>query len=140
MTKIQKDIEQMLDLLMFPTRFTKTYTNVGNAYPPYNIVKIAENSLVLEVAVAGFSENEVSVLVEDGYLRISGKKDETAGRAKEEYLYKGIGTRSFERSFALSKDAVVQSATYKSGILSVLVEEQIPEEKKPRKIQVISAS
>jgi molecular chaperone IbpA len=134
MTRVQKEsIEQMLDYLMFPTRFTKSYSNVGNSYPPYNIVKASDNSLVLEVAVAGFKEEEVSVVVEDGYLRISGKKTDNSG---VEYLYKGIGTRSFERSFALSKDAIVQSADYNDGILSILVEEQIPEEKKSRQIPI----
>jgi molecular chaperone IbpA len=120
--------------MLFPTRFAKAYSNTsGVSYPPYNILKVSDDSLILEVAVAGFNEDEISVLVEDGYLKISGKKSAENG---VEYLYKGIGTRSFERSFALSKDAVVESASFEAGILSVLVKEQFPEEKKPRQIPI----
>ncbi len=124
----------MLDYMLFPTRFAKAYNNTGGvSYPPYNIVKVSDDSLILEVAVAGFNEDEITVLVEDGYLKISGKK---SAETNVEYLYKGIGTRSFERSFALSKDAIVESASFEAGILSVLVKEQVPEEKKPRQIPI----
>lgn len=133
MTRIQKEIDEIINTLLFPTRYSKSFTNVGTTYPPYNIIKISDSETVLEVAVAGFKENEIKVVVENGYLKISGKKEnnDTAN-----YLYKGIGTRSFEKSFALSKDTKVERAEYADGILSVFVKYEIPEEKKPKQIPI----
>lgn len=133
MTRIQKEIDDIISTLLFPTRYAKTFNNVGASYPPYNIIKISENETVLEVAVAGFEEEEVNVVVEDGYLRISGKKENT-GTAT--YLYKGIATRAFEKTFALSKDAKVDRAEYAHGILSIFVKYEVPEEKKPKQIPI----
>jgi molecular chaperone IbpA len=133
MTRIQKEIDDIISTLLFPTRYAKTFNNVGTTYPPYNIIKISEAETVLEVAVAGFKENEVNVVVEDGYLRISGKKE---NNDIANYLYKGIGTRSFEKSFALSKDSKVDRAEYTDGILSVFVKYEVPEEKKPKQIPI----
>jgi molecular chaperone IbpA len=133
MTRIQKEFDDIINTLLFPTRYTKTFNNVGASYPPYNIIKVSENETVLEVAVAGFKEDEVNVVVEDGYLRISGKKENTDVAT---YLYKGIGTRAFEKAFALSKDAKVDHAEYDDGILSIFVKYEVPEEKKPKQIPI----
>jgi molecular chaperone IbpA len=134
MTTLQKEIDDIFNSVLFPTRFTKTFSNVGPSYPPYNIVRIDEGHMVLEIAVAGFKEDEVSVVVDDGYLKISGKKVEADAHAQ--YLYKGIGTRAFEKTFTLSKHAKVEEAEYVDGILSIHVIEEIPEEKKPKQIPI----
>ena len=128
------DFDNIINTLMFPTQFAKNFVNTGAGYPPYNIIKSSENETVLEVAVAGFKEDEVNVVVEDGYLKVSGKK--LTNDDGVNYLYKGIGARSFERSFALSKDAKIDNAEYADGILSVFVSFQIPEEKKSKSIPI----
>ena len=134
MTRLDKEIDELLNAILFPTRYTKNFTNVGPSYPPYNIVKLSDGHMVLEVAVAGFNEDEVTVVVDDGYLKISGKKVDNEEQPL--YLYKGIGTRAFEKTFALSKHAKVEEADYVDGILTIHVKEEIPEEKKPKQIPI----
>lgn len=133
MTKLQKEIDEMISSLMFPTQFAKMHVNRGTTYPPYNIIKTSETETVLEIAVAGFKEDEISVVVEDTQLKISGKNTTNDGA---EYLYKGIGSRSFEKTFTLPKDSKVDKAECVDGILKVFVSYQIPEEKKPKLIPI----
>jgi molecular chaperone IbpA len=134
MTRLQRELDSIIDSLLFPTRFTTAYANSGPSYPPYNLIRLSDTETVLEVAIAGFKEEEVSVVVEDEKLKISGKKD--AAESSSNYIYKGIGTRAFERTFALSKDTKVTKAEYADGILSVFVHYEVPEEKKPKQIPV----
>lgn len=133
MTRLQRELDSIIDSLMFPSRYTASYANNGPSYPPYNIIRLTDTETVLEVAIAGFKEGEVNVVVEDEKLKISGKK-EIADSSN--YIYKGIGTRAFERTFALSKDTKVTKAEYADGILSVFVHYEVPEEKKPKQIPV----
>lgn len=133
MTRLEKEFDEIVNTLMFPTRFAKTFVNSGSSYPPYNIIKVSDNETVLEVAVAGFKEEQISVTVDDGKLLVSGKKDNSN---VADYIYKGISTRTFEKSFALSKDAIVEKAEYADGILSVHVKYEVPEEKKPKNIPI----
>jgi molecular chaperone IbpA len=133
MTRLQREIDSIIDSMFFPTRYTNAYANSGSTYPPYNIIRLSETETVLEVAVAGFKEDEVNVLIEDNRLKVSGKK-ETSDSTN--YVYKGIGTRSFEKSFVLPKDTKVTRAEYVDGILSVFVLYELPEEKKPKQIPI----
>lgn len=133
MTRLEKELDHIFTSLMFPTRFAKTFANSGTSYPPYNIVRIDSNLTVLEVAVAGFKESELSVSVDDMTLKISGKKID---ESKVDYIYKGIGTRAFERAFTLSSDIKITKAEYKDGILSVFIEYLVPETKTPNVIQI----
>jgi molecular chaperone IbpA len=133
MTRLQRDIDSIIDSMLFPTRYTAAYTNSGSTYPPYNIIRLSETETVLEVAVAGFKETEVTVTVEDEKLKISGKKETSE---TSNYVYKGIGTRAFDKTFALSKDTKVTKAEYADGILSVFVHYEVPEEKKPKQIPI----
>jgi molecular chaperone IbpA len=89
----------------------------------------------ISLAVAGFSNSEVEVSVDNGSLIIKGEKTE---EASTEVLHKGIATRKFTRTFALGEYMEVDRAEMADGILSVFVERNIPEEKKPKKIQVKS--
>lgn len=127
-----KDFETMVNALLYPDRFSKTFGG-GSVYPPYNIIQIDETETVLEIAVAGFKETELSINVENNELKISGKKTE-ADIAN--YLYKGIGARSFERSFAVDKNSVIEKAEYADGILSVYVKSVLPENKKSSTIPI----
>jgi molecular chaperone IbpA len=104
----------------------------GN-YPPYNIAKVDDDHYVIEIAVAGFTESELDVEVKDGVLFVEGKKEDDD---QTEYLHKGISARQFKRSFTLSDTIVVKGAAYNNGILTIDLENVIPEEKKPRKIKI----
>ena len=102
-------------------------------YPPYNIVKTDENSYQVEIAVAGFTQDEISITVEDGVMTVTGEKSISDNA---EYLHKGIATRDFTRTFTLADTVEVRGADMNSGILSISLENVIPEEKKPRKIAI----
>lgn len=106
------------------------------AFPPVNIVKVDEYNYAVELAVAGFAEEEITVETEKNTLKISGKKVEKDERV---YLVKGIAGRSFFRHFVLSDTMVVRNAALKNGILTVSLENIIPEEQKPRKVVVNAA-
>jgi len=133
MTRLEKEIDDIVSTLLFPARYAKSFVNTGTSYPPYNIIRLSEQRAVLEVAVAGFKESELDVSVEDGTLKVSGRKDEDQ---QLNYIHKGIGTRAFERTFALSQDARVERAEYADGILSVHINYVVPEEKKPNTIPI----
>jgi molecular chaperone IbpA len=104
------------------------------AYPPINIKKTDDNKYLLEMAVAGFGKNSIELTLEQNKLRIAGKAE--ASDETTEYLYKGISTRPFERTFMLNDDVVVNNAQYVNGLLKVWLEHIIPEEKKPKKIDI----
>ena len=103
------------------------------SYPPYNLVKIDEDTYKLSLAIAGFSKSEVEVSVDNGSLIIKGEKTE---EASQEVLHKGIATRKFTRTFALGEYMEVDRAEMADGILDVFVERNIPEEKKPKTIKI----
>lgn len=111
----------------------QTPGQTNSNYPPYNIIKVDEDNYAIELAVAGFFENEIDVEVKEGVLFVEGKKQEGD---EGEYLHKGISARAFRRSFTLSDTIVVRSADLSQGILTIDLENVIPEEKKPRKIAI----
>lgn len=104
----------------------------GN-YPPYNIVKTDEHSYELQLAIAGFKYEDLEITLEDGKLNIIGNKYE---EDTTEYLHKGISARNFTRTFTLMDTIVVNGADISDGILTIKLENVIPEEKKPRKIEI----
>jgi molecular chaperone IbpA len=104
----------------------------NTSFPPHNIIKVDDNKYVVEMAVAGFGQDEVDVEIQDGILIVKGeKKDQT----EVDYLYRGIATRSFTKSIRLSESIEVRGAQFKDGILKIALENVIPEHKKPRKIE-----
>jgi molecular chaperone IbpA len=105
----------------------------NTSFPPHNIIKIDDSKYVVEMAVAGFSQDEIDVELQDGTLVVKGeKRDQT----EVEYLYRGIATRSFTKSIRLSESIEVRGAQFKDGILKIALENIIPEHKKPRKIEL----
>ena len=102
-------------------------------FPPHNIIKLDENKYVVELAVAGFSKDDIDIQVQDNTLTIKGEKQEKEGY---EYLHRGIGTRSFTKTITIADTIEVKGAEYKDGILRVGLENIIPEHKKPRKIEI----
>ena len=107
----------------------------GNGYPPYNIERSDETHYRVTVAVAGFAEKDLNVEVHDGVLTISGKREESKSEGKN-VLYQGIAGRAFERRFQLAEHVEVKGAKLENGLLHVDLERLIPEEKKPRRIQI----
>lgn len=111
----------------------KEVTNAKPAYPPYDIVKIDENTNLLQVAVAGFTKKELSVTVQDTVLTIEGKKKD---KQKGEVLYQGIATRDFELKLAIAEFWKVDGATIEDGMLTITCTKELPEEKKPKVIDI----
>jgi molecular chaperone IbpA len=104
-----------------------------NGYPPYNIERSDETHYRITVAVAGFAEKDLNVEVRDGVLTLTGKRDDAE---KQSYLYHGIAGRAFERRFQLAEHVEVRAAKLENGLLHVDLERVVPEEKKPRRIQI----
>jgi molecular chaperone IbpA len=107
---------------------------VSTSFPPHNIIKLDESRYVVELAVAGFSKNEIEISVENGTLTVKGEKQEK--ESSVQYLHKGIGTRSFTKSLTIADTVEVKGAEFKDGILRIGLENVIPEHKKPRKIEI----
>ena len=106
-------------------------------YPPYNIERTGENAYRISVAVAGFSESELSLETKENTLTIRGEKTEKApGENQGEVLYQGIAARAFERRFQLADHVQVTGAALENGLLHVDLVREIPEAKKPRQIPI----
>ena len=105
-------------------------------YPPHNIVKIDDEKFLIELAVAGFTQDDISLEVKDGILKIKGAVESDSER---EYAWKGISSRKFEKSFRLSEFVVIDGADLENGILVVYARVELPEERRPRKIEIGSA-
>ncbi len=108
------------------------------SYPPYNIEKTGTDSYRISVAVAGFSEADLSVEVKENSLVVAGKK---ASEDKDRsYLHRGIATRAFERRFALADHVRVTGASHENGMLNIELKREVPEALKPRRIEISSAN
>ena len=106
-----------------------------SSYPPYNIVKHDDDKFTIEIALAGFSRDEIDIESRENVLKIE-SKSRPEGDDEKEYLYKGISNKRFKKAFTLSDDVVVNGADMKDGILKIDMERIIPEEKKPRTIKI----
>ena len=102
-------------------------------YPPHNVVKQDETHFSVELALAGYSKEDLTVEVKDGILVVTGGKNEEAER---EYLHRGISAKKFTRTFRLSEHVVVDGADFKDGLLVIDLRVEIPEEKRPRTVQI----
>ena len=110
-----------------------------SAYPPYNIDKTDENHYRITVAVAGFGTDDLDVAVKDNSLTISGKiKRSEEQEANQQTLHRGIAGRAFQLNFALADAVVVHSADLENGLLHISLERIVPEEAKPRSIEIKS--
>ena len=106
----------------------------STGFPPYNIRKEGDYNYVIEMALAGFGKKDIEIEVSDGTLSVrSTKENETDNDSQ---LYRGISFRKFDRRFTLSEDIVVQGASLENGMLTINLERIVPEEKKPRLIEV----
>jgi len=106
-------------------------------YPPYNVIKIDDDHFTIELALAGIPKESLDIEVDQNQLTVSTEKAETDEEL--EYLHKGISQRGFSRSFTLADHVVVKGADMIDGVLKISLERQLPEELKPRKIDISSA-
>ncbi|MDY6859665.1 MAG: Hsp20 family protein [Pseudomonadota bacterium] len=124
--------DRMLDALEAASR-VETLDN----WPPYDIVKTGEDDYRIDMAVAGFAEDDLTLTQDKNMLIVSGRK-EAPGGDEAGYLYRGIAGRSFERRFELADHVRVEGATLSNGLLTVELKREIPEELKPRRIEIAS--
>ena len=111
--------------------------NIPN-YPPYNIKKIDDTHYTIEMAVAGFGQNEIDIEIDGGKLIVKGNI--SSAEDDGNFLFKGIAARAFTRTFALNDQVEVKDAELFNGMLKIALERLIPEEKKPKKVAVKAKS
>ncbi len=111
----------------------------GQSYPPYNIERTGEDAYRITMAVAGFSEDEISIEARRNALMVAGQKAEEETAEDREYLHRGIAARAFERRFQLADHVEVTGAELVNGLLHIDLKREIPEEMKPRKIEIAPA-
>ena len=128
------NINQLMDRLQRNTigmdsYFDHLFSHEAQNYPPYNLVKVDEDTSYLELALAGFKEAEVKVYTEKGKLVVEGSREGTDGR---EYVHRGLAQRNFTRSWSISEDTEVSDVTFENGLLVVKLDRVIPESRKRR--------
>jgi len=106
------------------------------SYPPYNIEKLSDDTYRIAVAVAGFTEPDLTITLQENTLTVSGRHQEKSEDKESNFLYKGIATRSFERKFNLADHVKVEKADLSHGLLTVLLKRELPETVKPRMIPI----
>jgi molecular chaperone IbpA len=106
------------------------------AYPPYNIEKTGEDAYQISMAVAGFTEGDLDITVENGTLIVRGRKADEQKDEGKTYLHRGIATRAFEQRFQLADHVEAKDARVENGMLTIDLVREIPERLKPRKIAV----
>ena len=108
-------------------------------YPPFDLIKKGENDYIIQLAVAGFTPDEIDITAQQNVLLVSGRKSDESEEKGDDFIYRGIANRSFERRFALADHIQVKGADLKDGLLSIELAREIPEAMKPRKIDIGSS-
>ena len=116
----------------------QTWSNLSNQgnYPPYNLIKIDDDNYMVELALAGFKKENINVAQEKNVLTITGSNDL---QEENSYIHKGIGARSFTRTFSLSEFMEVAGVMMSDGVLKVLVIRNVPEEAKPKSFDILDS-
>ena len=118
-------------------RMLESTERYSTNYPPYNIKRVNDTDYRIEVALAGYSKDDIEVELKDSALTVRNKsKEQTVDEKGNGVIHKGISTRQFERAFTISEDIKVKDAELKNGLLTIELERIIPDEKKPRLIEV----
>lgn len=123
--------DRMLNALETASRVETT-----DNWPPYDIAKLGEDSYRITMAVAGFSQDELTITQERNMLTVSGQ---AAGEDNSEYLHRGIPAEAFQRRFELADHVKVEGANLVNGLLTVDLRREIPEEMKPRRIEIAAS-
>jgi len=117
-----------------------SHNATSSGFPPYNIRKESDYCFVIDMALAGFSKKDIEIEVSDGLLTVRSIKenddDSIGGKAENSNIYRGISYRKFNRKFTLADDIVVNGASLENGMLVIKLERIVPEEKKPRKVEI----
>ena len=128
--KFAVGFDNMFDELLRATHQQPT------TYPPYNVVKHTDDKFSIEVAVAGFKEDEIEVELKDNQLTVKGEKAKVEDAPQITYLHKGLSARNFTRTFTLNDHVEVRAATIENGVLAIALELVVPEEDQPKKIAI----
>jgi molecular chaperone IbpA len=110
------------------------WADAGNGYPPYNIEKIGEDHYRITLAVAGFGEDELSIVVRENALVVEGQRK--GSESASSFLYRGIAARTFRRQFQLADHVRVEGANLSNGLLTIELMREVPESMKPRRIAI----
>jgi molecular chaperone IbpA len=102
-------------------------------YPPYDILRTGEETYRIQVAVAGFASDDITITAQQNLLVIAGRKSEST---QHQYLYQGISARAFERQFSLEDHVEVEGASFENGLLQIDLVRRVPEAMKPRRIAI----
>jgi molecular chaperone IbpA len=122
-------------LVGFDQIFNQRLQQVNGNYPPHNIVKFNDREYAIEIAVAGFSKDEITVEVDQDQLVVRGTQGDVSAEGKE-YLHKGLASRNFEQTWTLAEYMEIKDAEVKDGMLVINIERIVPEALKPRVINV----
>ena len=138
-------IDNFNQLTPYAVGFDRVFDRLNNyiehnatstGFPPYNIQKVEDFKYEIELALAGFNKKDIEVEVADGVLTIRSVKETEENQTDEWTLHRGISYRKFNRKFTLADDIVVNDAKLENGLLTISLEQIVPEEKKPRLIAV----
>jgi molecular chaperone IbpA len=132
------DLAQLSRALVGFDRYFNSQVQSGNSnYPPHNIVKYSDDTYAIEVAVAGFSKEEITVEVDQDQLTIKGIKDRpNVDTGQIEYLHRGLAARDFEQTYTLAEYMIVRGAKVENGMLQIDIQRVVPEALKPRQIEI----
>ena len=126
MDRMFRDLEQ----------FSNSFAGSSTAYPPYNIEQIDDGKWVISMAIAGFGEEDIKVSQKERNLTVKGKIDSKTDEDKDHFVHRGIANRSFDRTFRLGPHVLVRNAILKNGMLAIDLEQELPEEEKPKEIPI----
>jgi molecular chaperone IbpA len=121
---------------LFDMLENSSLSQTGENYPPFDLIKLGDNDYRIELAVAGFKPDELDITAQQNVLLVTGRKKDETDEKGNNYIYRGIATRSFERRFALADHIQVRGADMKDGLLSIDLVREIPEAMKPKKISI----
>ena len=114
-------------------------SDTANGYPPYNIESVGENAYRIELAVAGFKPEELSVEAKENVLTVTGRKADN-DQDQRRYLHRGLAARNFDRRFQLADYVVVTQAELANGLLSISLKRELPESLKSRQVPITTAT
>ena len=120
--------DSLFDAITTPQQKTQSY-------PPYNVVKLDKDNYIIEIAVAGFDDNDISIEVLKGQLTVTGAGEQETSEIG--YVHKGISSRDFTRTFTLADTIEVEGAKINKGVLQIGLRNVVPEEDRPRQIKIV---
>ena len=139
MTSLRFNTSNFPDWVGFDSIFNEIDRTLGRnsaqTYPPHNLLKVSDDTYIIELAVAGFSMEDLDIETKPGQLEITGDKA-GSGDVEYEYVHHGISNRKFKRNFQLADNVYVDGASLVNGILQVVLKVHVPEEMKPRKVLI----